>query len=38
MYHFDGDDTGEMPTTMIERAAWDSSVMSISTGMEADGR
>jgi hypothetical protein len=32
-----GDDTGEMPTTMMERAAWDSSVMPILTGMDADG-
>jgi hypothetical protein len=31
------DDTGEMPTTMMERTAWNSSVMPISMGIDADG-
>ena len=32
-----GVDTGAMPTTDLEQAAWDASVMPISTGMDADG-
>ena len=32
-----GVDTGAMPTTDLERAAWDASVMPVSTGTDTDG-
>jgi hypothetical protein len=32
-----GVDTGASPTTELEQAAWDASVMHVSTGADADG-
>ena len=32
-----GGDTGAMPTTDLEQAVWDASVMRVSTGMDTDG-
>lgn len=32
-----GVDTGAMPTTDLEQAAWDASVMHVSTGIDTDG-
>ena len=32
-----GIDTGAMPTTDLEQAAWDASVMPVSTGTDKDG-
>ena len=32
-----GVDTGAMPTTDLEQAAWDASVMPVSTGTDTDG-
>ena len=32
-----GVDTGAMPTTDLEQAAWDASVMHVSTGTDTDG-
>ena len=37
MYDLDGVDTEAMPMTMMDQAAWDSSVMPIPTGTDADG-